>query len=253
LAAGLGKRMRSPLPKVLHTVGGVPMLLHVLEAARAVPAERLVVVLGHGHEQVEPILPAGVQVALQERQSGTGHALLCAASHLLPGPCLVLCGDTPLVRGETLAGLVEAHRRSRAAATVLTMEPPDPTGYGRVVRAADGSLLRIVEDRDATPEERTLREVNGGVYVLPIPLALDLLRQARPENAQKEIYLTDVIALLRERGCEVGAHKVAEAAELQGVNSPEELAEVERLMTARGRREKADAEPARVVPYEMEC
>jgi len=252
LAAGLGKRMRSALPKVLHPVCGTPMLLHVLGAAQAVPSERLVVVLGHGHEQVAPILPVSVRIALQERQLGTGHALLCAAEHLVPGPCLVLCGDTPLVRAETLKTLVNTHRRSGASATVLTMELEDPSGYGRVVKAADGSISRIVEDRDAAPEELALREVNSGVYIFPIPLALELLRQVRPENAQGEIYLTDVVALLQVRGDRVEAYRVADAGELRGVNSPEDLAEVERAMVSRRNLEKADADPAWVVPYEVE-
>ncbi len=209
------------------------MLLHVLQAARAVAAERVVVVLGHGHEQVEPLLPLGVQVALQERQLGTGHALLCAAPHILPGPFLVLCGDTPLIRGETLLALVEAHRRAEAEATLLTTELADPTGYGRVLRADDGSVLAVVEHRDAGPRERAVREVNSGVYVLTAPLALELLRTVGTGNKQGEVYLTDVITLLCERGHKVAAYQAADPDELRGVNSPEELAVAERLWAAR--------------------
>ncbi len=225
--------MRSALPKVLHPVGGTPMLLHVLRAAQAVAAQRVVVVLGHGHEQVEPILPPGVQVALQERQLGTGHALLCAARHILPGPLLVLCGDTPLLKGETLLALVETHRRAKAEATLLTMELADPAGYGRVLRAADGSVAAVVEHRDAGPRERAVREVNSGVYVLTAPLALDLLRMVGTDNEQGEVYLTDVIALLRERGHRIAAYQAADPDELRGVNSPEELIEAEKLWLAR--------------------
>lgn len=231
------------------------MILHILKAAETVPAERRVVVLGHGHAQVEAVLPPGVEVALQERQLGTGHALLCAAPLVLAGPLLVLCGDTPLVRGETLLGLVEAHRRSGAAATVLTMELEDPWGYGRVVRGQDGSVVRIVEDRDATPAERALKEVNSGMYVLPAPLALELLRELSADNAQGEIYLTDVIAKLRERGEQVGAHQAAQAGELRGVNTPEELAIAEEWLAARqgGRsKEQEHANRRVVVPYKME-
>jgi bifunctional UDP-N-acetylglucosamine pyrophosphorylase/glucosamine-1-phosphate N-acetyltransferase len=235
LAAGQGKRMNSPLPKVLHEVCGLPMVLHVIAAARAVGAERVVVVLGHGHEQVRPHLPADCVVALQEQQLGTGHAVLSAAAQILPGPMLVLPGDTPLVTGEALSALVSDHDRSGAAATVLTMELEDPTGYGRVVRDASGSLLRIVEHRDATTEERAIREVNSSMYVLPAPQTLDILREVGPDNDQQEIYLTEVIAGLRLRGRKVAASKVDDPTLVLGVNSPGELAEAERLMCYRTR------------------
>jgi bifunctional UDP-N-acetylglucosamine pyrophosphorylase/glucosamine-1-phosphate N-acetyltransferase len=235
LAAGQGKRMNSPLPKVLHEVCGLPMVLHVIAAARAVGAERVVVVLGHGHEQVRPHLPADCVVALQEQQLGTGHAVLSAAAQILPGPMLVLPGDTPLVTGEALSALVRDHDRSGAAATVLTMELEDPTGYGRVVRDASGSLLRIVEHRDATTEERAIREVNSSMYVLPAPQTLDILREVGPDNDQQEIYLTEVIAGLRLRGRKVAASKVDDPTLVLGVNSPGELAEAERLMCYRTR------------------
>ena len=150
LAAGQGKRMQSDLPKVVHEVCGRPMLLHVLDAARAVHPERIVVVLGHGYEKVLPFLPPDCVVALQDRQLGTGHAVLAAAAELLPGDMLVLPGDTPLVTDEALSALVRDHAQSGATATVLTMDLDDPTGYGRIVRGDDGSLLHIVEHRDAT-------------------------------------------------------------------------------------------------------
>lgn len=237
LAAGQGKRMNSPLPKVLHQVCGLPMVLHVIAAARSVGAARVVVVLGHGHEQVRPHLPPDCVVALQEQQLGTGHAVLAAAAQILPGPMLVLPGDTPLVTGEALLALVRDHDRSGAAATVLTMELEDPTGYGRIVRDAAGSLLRIVEHRDATPEELAIREVNSSMYVLPAPQTLDILREVGPENDQQEIYLTEVISGLRQRGRRVAASKVADPTLVLGVNSPDELAEAERLMCRREGRE----------------
>jgi bifunctional UDP-N-acetylglucosamine pyrophosphorylase/glucosamine-1-phosphate N-acetyltransferase len=233
LAAGQGKRMKSSLPKVLHPVCGRPMILHVLDAARAVNAQRTVVVLGHGHEQVRPYLPPDVMVAQQEQQLGTGHAVLCAADQLLPGPMLVLPGDTPLVTAEALQGLAKDHFESQATATVLTMDLDDPTGYGRIVRDLDGSLTRIVEHRDATPEELALHEVNSSMYVLPVPDALEILKRTKSNNDQSEIYLTDVIAGLRARGARVAAFKVADATLVLGVNSQEELAEAERLMTLR--------------------
>ncbi len=233
LAAGQGKRMHSPLPKVLHTVYGRPMLLWVLDAARAVQPERMVVVLGHGSEQVLSHLPTDCVVALQERQLGTGHAVLAAADRLLPGPMLVLPGDTPLVTGDALLALVRDHAESGAVATVLSMDLDDPSGYGRVVRGADGDVLRIVEHRDATAVELAIREVNSGMYVLPVPETLEVLARVGSDNDQQEIYLTDVVAALRARGERVCASKVADPSLVLGVNSGEELAQVEALMARR--------------------
>jgi bifunctional UDP-N-acetylglucosamine pyrophosphorylase / glucosamine-1-phosphate N-acetyltransferase len=233
LAAGQGKRMNSDLPKVVHTVCGRPMLLHVLDAARAVQPERIVVVLGHGYEKVLPFLPSDCVVALQEHQLGTGHAVLAAAADVLAGDMLVLPGDTPLVTGEALSALVRDHSDSGAVATVLTMDLADPTGYGRVVRGADGSLLRIVEHRDATDEERGIAEVNSGMYVLPAGESFEVLRGAGSDNDQQEIYLTDVIAGLRQRGRAVAASKIADPSLVLGVNTPGELAQVEAIMTRR--------------------
>jgi bifunctional UDP-N-acetylglucosamine pyrophosphorylase/glucosamine-1-phosphate N-acetyltransferase len=230
LAAGQGKRMKSALPKVLHPVCGRPMILHVLEAARALDAQRIVVVLGHGHEQVRPHLPADVVVAIQEQQLGTGHAVLSAVGQMLPGPMVVLPGDTPLVTGEVLRGMVREHFDRQMAATVLTMHLDDPTGYGRIVRGSDGSLARIVEHRDATPEELALHEVNSSMYVLPVPEAIEILKEVSSHNDQQEVYLTDVIAGLRTKGAKVAAFKVADASLVLGVNSQEELAEAERLL-----------------------
>ena len=245
--------MKSELPKVLHTVCGRPMLAYVLAAARAVDAERIVVVLGHGHEQVLPYLPADCVVALQDRQLGTGHAVLAAADQILPGPLLVLPGDTPLGdRRGCCMPLVREHSDSGATATVLTMELDDPTGYGRVVRDADGSVLRIVEHRDATPEELAIHEVNSGMYVLPAPLALEILAQVEADNDQGEVYLTDVIAGLQERGERVAASKVADPSLVLGVNSQDELAQAEALMavgassSAKGERRQP---PSSVIPY----
>ncbi len=179
LAAGQGKRMKSTLPKVLHPVCGRPMILHVLDAARAVEADRIVVVLGHGHELVRPHLPPDVVVALQEEQLGTGHAVLSASGEIPPGATMVLPGDTPLVTGETLREMARDYLNGQAAATVLTMDLDDPTGYGRVVCDADGSVCRIVEHRDASPEELALHQVNSSMYVLPVPEALDILREVK--------------------------------------------------------------------------
>jgi bifunctional UDP-N-acetylglucosamine pyrophosphorylase/glucosamine-1-phosphate N-acetyltransferase len=227
--------MKSRLPKVLHEVCGRPMLLHVLTAAQGLGAQRTVVVLGHGHAQVERALPPGCVVALQKQQLGTGHAVLAAAGQILPGPFLVLSGDTPLITEQLLRDLVSAHEQSGAAATVLTMDLPDPTGYGRVVRDENGDVARIVEHRDASSEERAITEVNSGMYVLPAPLSLDILAEVGSDNDQGEIYLTDVVAGLRARGERVAACKAEEASLVMGVNSREELALAGRLMAERGR------------------
>ena len=225
--------MNSTLPKVLHPVCGRPMILHVLDAARAAEADRIVVVLGHGHELVRPHLPDDVVVALQEEQLGTGHAVLSAADEIPPGDMLVLPGDTPLITGEAVDGFVQDHVGGEAAATVLTMDLEDPSGYGRIVRDEDGSVARIVEHRDASSDELALHEVNSSMYILPTPESLDILRGVTSDNDQNEIYLTDVVAGLREKGGRVAASKLADATLVLGVNSQEELAEAEKLMALR--------------------
>jgi bifunctional UDP-N-acetylglucosamine pyrophosphorylase/glucosamine-1-phosphate N-acetyltransferase len=219
------------------------MLLYVLDAARALGPERIVVVLGHGHEKVRPHLPDDVVVAFQDRPLGTGHAVLAAADQILPGNLVVLPGDTPLITGEALRSMVADHVNACAAATVLTMDLDDPSGYGRVVRYVDGSVLRIVEHRDASEEDRAIREVNSAMYVLPAIESLDVLRGVGSDNDQQEIYLTDVIAGLRARGLKVVASKIADPSLVLGVNSPDELALVEGLMTRRS---------GLVIPYDMD-
>ncbi len=209
------------------------MLLHVLAAVGELHASRVVVVLGHGYDQVVPYLPAGCLMALQAKQLGTGHALLSAADLLPPGPALVVPGDTPLVTGEELRSLVRDHESSGAAATVLTTLLDDPTAYGRVIRAGDGSVARIVEHRDADADELAVQEINSGMYVLPVPLALEILMEVGADNDQGEIYLTDVVAGLRRRGELVSASVVADSASVLGVNSQAELAEAEILMSRR--------------------
>ncbi len=229
LAAGLGTRMKSSLPKVMHPVCGTPMLSHVVAAADGLVADRRVVVLGHGQDLVRSILPSGWEVAIQESQRGTGDALLAAAGCVGDGAVLVLSGDTPLVTTAMFEGLLAAHERSGAAATVLTMHLDRPDGYGRVVRDAEGDVAYIVEHRDADEAERALSEVNAGMYVLPGRAALEILRGAGTDNKQGELYITDVVAGLRARGVRVGAHRLADPAMALGVNSRVELAEVQRI------------------------
>jgi bifunctional UDP-N-acetylglucosamine pyrophosphorylase / glucosamine-1-phosphate N-acetyltransferase len=233
LAAGLGTRMKSSLPKVMHPVCGAPLLSHVVAAADGLAADRRVVVLGHGQGLVQSILPSGWEVAIQERQRGTGDALLAAAAGMGGGAVLVLSGDTPLVTTAMLEAFLAAHEQSGAEATVLTMDLDHPDGYGRVVRDAAGDVAYIVEHRDATEAERAVGEVNAGMYVLPGQTALEILREAGTDNDQGELYITDVVAGLRRRGARVGAYRVADPAMALGVNSRVELAEAQLIMRAR--------------------
>jgi bifunctional UDP-N-acetylglucosamine pyrophosphorylase/glucosamine-1-phosphate N-acetyltransferase len=243
LAAGEGTRMRSALPKVLHPLAGYPLLLHVLGAALEI-SERTVVVAGRDEEKVRELLrDAAVEVAVQPERRGTGDALRCALPHLegAAGDLLVLPGDAPLVRTESLARLLEVHREREAAATVATAILPDPTGYGRIVRDPSGDVLRIVEELDATAEERTVREINAAVYAFRLsPELWEGIEALGTANAKGELYLTDVVALLRERGLPVAARPFEEPEEALGVNTRAELARVHRVYWARNARRLQD-------------
>ncbi len=234
LAAGLGTRMRSTLPKVMHEVCGLPLIAHVIAAVTAAGVGRTVVVLRPGQaEAVAPFLPAGAVIAIQETQRGTGDALLAAAAHLGDGAVLVVPGDTPLLTSDTLRGLIEAHAAAGADAAVLTLILPDPAGYGRVVRGAAGEVERIVEHRDASAEERAIGEANAAVYVLPGTEAVELLHGLQADNEQGELYLTDVVAALRRRGKRVVAHVAADHRDALGINTRVELAEAQAVMRER--------------------
>lgn len=237
LAAGLGTRMKSRRPKVLHRVAGKPMLAYVLDAAGELGVSRPLVIVGHGADQVEAELGPRAEYVRQAEQLGTGHAVLVARKQLsqLGGDLLVLYGDTPLLRSATLAELVRYHSSESSDATILTSVLDDPTGYGRIVREPEtGEVLRIVEEKDASPVERTYREINTGIYVFALPWLLSVLDRLRPANAQGEYYLTDAIALIREAGGKVSALAAGDPEEVQGVNSREQLAGVEAVV----RREK---------------
>ena len=230
LAAGEGKRMRSSVPKVLHELLGRTLVGHVLAAAReGLGPARTLVVIGHGAEQVRAhlaeVAPDATPV-LQAEQNGTGHAVRLALEALadVTGTVVVLNGDVPLLRPTTIGDLVGAHESSRASASVLTAELADPTGLGRIVRAADGSLLSIVEDRDATADERAIREINVGVYAFEAVALRELLGKLSTHNDQGEEYLTDVLALLVAAGLPVAAHRVGDPAEASGCNDRVELA-----------------------------
>jgi len=228
LAAGKGTRMRSALPKVLHPLAGRPLLAHVLETARALEAARTIVVYGHGGEAVpERFRDSGALFALQDPQRGTGHAVMQAVPHLpTDGTTLVLYGDVPLIRPTTLRALLEDDDSLR----LLTALLPDPTGYGRIIRDDNGEVVRIVEERDATPEQRRITEINTGVLSAPNRQLRDWLSRLTDHNAQGEYYLTDIIGLAIAGGTRVRTVAARDPGEIQGVNSREQLAQLERRL-----------------------
>jgi|HigsolmetaGSP12D_1036236.scaffolds.fasta_scaffold00217_16 bifunctional UDP-N-acetylglucosamine pyrophosphorylase/glucosamine-1-phosphate N-acetyltransferase len=235
LAAGQGKRMKSKLYKVLHPVCGRPMVRYVLDAAADAGCERTVVVVGHGAEAVREMIGDAVEYVLQAERLGTGHAVLQAEPLLgeEEGTTVVVCGDTPLVTSETMKKMIALHREQGAAATVLTAELPNPAGYGRVIRAADGTVLRIVEDKDCKPEEAAVREINTGTYVFDNRKLFRALKRVTNGNAQGEYYLTDVFGILQGDGEKIAAFRTPDPAEAIGVNDRVALGEAERLMRRR--------------------
>ncbi|CAE6755735.1 Bifunctional protein GlmU [Paraburkholderia nemoris] len=229
LAAGTGKRMRSALPKVLHPLAGRPLLAHVIDTARALKPTRLVVVVGHGAEAVRQAVAApDVQFAAQEQQLGTGHAVQQALPLLDPSePTLVLYGDVPLTRASTLQALTD--RAGRGGYGVLTVTLDDPSGYGRIVRDQHGKVSRIVEQKDATPEQLKIAEINTGIIVAPTERLGGWLAALKNDNAQGEFYLTDAVEMAIEAGLEVVTTQPDEEWETLGVNSKQQLAELERI------------------------
>jgi bifunctional UDP-N-acetylglucosamine pyrophosphorylase/glucosamine-1-phosphate N-acetyltransferase len=232
LAAGQGTRMKSDLAKVLHRVAGRPLLAHVLETLDDLGVGRVLVVIGHQRERVRAEFPESeVEWVVQAEQRGTGHAVLTAAPALeeFEGTLLVVCGDTPLLKAATLHGLLVGHAESGAAATVLSMRLPDPSGYGRILHAPDGSLAGIVEDRDATPAQRAIDEVNSGVFAFHYPALEEALSGLTAHNAQGEYYLPDAVPLIRRAGRPTHVICAADHRELQGINTLEQLEEAERI------------------------
>ncbi|TKC78225.1 UDP-N-acetylglucosamine diphosphorylase/glucosamine-1-phosphate N-acetyltransferase [Trinickia terrae] len=229
LAAGTGKRMRSALPKVLHPLAGRPLLSHVIDTARTLKPVRLVVVVGHGAEQVRAAVAApDVQFAVQAEQLGTGHAVQQALPLLDPAqPTLVLYGDVPLTKASTLKRLTDAAVEGRYG--VLTVTLDDPAGYGRIVRDQAGYVQRIVEQKDATPEQQKIREINTGIVVTPTAQLAMWLASLRNDNAQGEYYLTDVVERAIEAGFDIVTTQPDEEWETLGVNSKAQLAELERV------------------------
>jgi bifunctional UDP-N-acetylglucosamine pyrophosphorylase/glucosamine-1-phosphate N-acetyltransferase len=232
LAAGMGKRMQSDLAKVLHPMAGHPLLWHVLATLDELGVARQVVVIGHQRERVRVAFAGrpGLEWVVQAEQRGTGHACMVAEPALgeFAGTLLVVCGDTPLLTAATLHALLETHAGSGASVTVLSMRLPDPKGYGRIVRTADGAgIERIVEEKDASPEVRAIDEVNSGIYAFAYRSLVSVLGRITAENSQGEYYLTDTVALIQTRGEKAAVVCAKDARELLGINTVEQLAEAE--------------------------
>lgn len=243
LAAGKGTRMKSALPKVLHRVGGQPMLGHVLTSAKQAGAARSVTVIGFGADAVRKEIGPASEFVVQAEQLGTGHAVMQARAALdgYDGTVMVLCGDTPLLTADLLGRLYAAHREAAATATVLTARMDDPAGYGRVIRDAAGQVVRIVEQKDASPAELAVNEINTGIYCFesrPLLAALDGLTC---DNKQGEYYLTDVIGIFVAQGAKVWALTADDERETLGINSRRQLAEAEKILRRRKLDELLDA------------
>ena len=234
MAAGKGTRMQSELPKVLHQANGRPLLDYVLDTANALDPAKILLIVGHQADLVKASAARyQVSTALQEPQLGTGHAVMQAEAALgdFEGEILILSGDAPLINARTLHELIAFHRSKNGAATVLTAELQDPTGYGRIIRASDSdNVLKIVEQKDASQEELAVREINSGIYLFNAPLLFQALREVNTNNAQKEYYLTDVFGICFRNGKSVYAFKTENAEEILGINTPEQLMEAERLL-----------------------
>ena len=236
LAAGKGTRMKSDLPKVLHPLNNRPMVHYVIDAAQAIGSEKVVLIIGHKKEMVEEATgELNVEYAVQSPQLGTGHAVLQSAPNLsgFDGNVLVLSGDVPLLRAETLENLVNYHRESGAIATLLTTEMADPTGYGRVIRNASGDVTQIVEEKDASDEIRAIKEINVGIYVFRAKELFETLPLVKNDNRQGEYYLPDVLKINVERGEKLAARLTADVEETHGINTVDQLKNAEKILLSR--------------------
>lgn len=237
LAAGKGTRLQSEgitLPKVMRLAAGRPLLDYVLEALSFLPCKDIVLVVGYRREDVESAYP-DYPAAVQAEQLGTGHAVQCAASALegFSGSVLVCCGDMPLMKKETYESLCRVHEEEHNVCTLLSGISEETLPYGRIIRADDGSFARIVEDKDCTPEEKAVRELNAGVYLFRAPELFEALGHLRCDNAQGEYYLTDVPAWLLAHGGKVGVCSTCTPEEMLGVNTPAQLEQVEQTVLNR--------------------
>lgn len=235
LAAGKGTRMKSDLPKVLHKVAGITMLEHVKRAVDAMEPAKTVTIVGHKAELVQSVLEGQSDFALQSEQLGTGHAVMMAEAALagLEGQTLVIAGDTPLITGESLKNLINFHVSHKNVATILTAQADNPFGYGRIIRNADGEVIKIVEQKDANDFEKQVKEINTGTYLFDNKRLFEALKDINTDNAQGEYYLTDVISIFRQAGEKVGAYILRDFDESLGVNDRIALATAESVMRKR--------------------
>ena len=235
LAAGKGTRMKSNLYKVLHPICGLPMVEHVIRAVKQCDVNQIVTIVGHGAEQVQEVLGASSEYAVQSEQLGTGHAVLQAQDLLaeLDGTTLVICGDTPLFTAETLQQLFQSHDASQAQATILTAIADDSTGYGRIVRADNDDVVKIVEHKDASPAELAIKEISTGTYIFDNKTLFEALANVKNDNAQGEYYLPDVIELIKAVNGKVSAHVMDNMDEGLGINDRVALSQAQQLMSER--------------------
>lgn len=235
LAAGQGTRMKSKLYKVLHPVCGKPMVQHVVDQLNTLDLQELITVVGFGAEKVQDQLGEDSHYVIQEEQLGTGHAVLQADDILADkeGTTVVVCGDTPLLTGETLQKLLDHHDAEGAKATVLTAHAEDPHGYGRVIRGGNGQVERIVEQKDASDEEQAIQEINTGTYCFDNAMLFDALKNVSNDNVQGEYYLPDVVEILKGQGETISAYQTPEFSESLGVNDRVALSKAEKLMKQR--------------------
>ncbi len=238
LAAGKGTRMKSDLPKVLHPLAGRPLLAHVVDVAREMGPERIVAVVGHGGSDVRAAFAGqGLIFVEQTPQLGTGHAVLAAQEAFsdFRGSVLILCGDVPLLTSETLRQFIALHRQRQMLLTLLTAKLDHPGGYGRVVKDENNSLIRIVEEKDATPEEKAIQEINTGLYCVESSFLFEAVASIGQSNAQREYYLTDIIAIGRQRGLPMSSFLAVDPDAIMGINSPDDLRRAEMILAARAR------------------
>ncbi|HIJ91519.1 MAG: NTP transferase domain-containing protein [Desulfobulbaceae bacterium] len=254
LAAGKGTRMKSDSPKVLHEVFFSPMIHHVLDALQPISLAKNIVVTGHQHQFVEDSLRGyPISFVYQAQQLGTGHAVLVCENELRfhKGPVLILCGDTPLIRTETLQAFLQTHVENSSILTVMTTNLEEPDNYGRIVCDEHGNIMEIVEEKDATPAQRKIREINAGIYCVDSQFLFDALKKVGTENMQGEVYLTDVVAIATGDGVHVHKFCCPNSEEVLGVNSRYELAQAHSVLQRRYLRVLMEAGVTLIQPESM--
>ena len=233
LAAGLGTRMKSKLPKVLHRLLGKPLIYYVLDTVLALEPKDCIIVVGYRHRDVEDTLKTyNVKFALQDKQLGTGHAVICTKEFFKgqKGQVLIVCGDTPFLSLETLKRFINSHSEQKNSVSVLSSYLDDPFGYGRILRDKNDQFLKIVEEKDASIEIKKIKEINTGVYICDVEFLFSALSKITPNNAQREYYLTDIISVARADGLKVDAFMYAKPQEILGINTRVQLSELENIL-----------------------